>query len=45
MDIEGFEYPVMQSIIDSGVALPLQISMEIHLRRLVINVYFYDYYY
>lgn len=33
MDIEGFEFPVMQSIIDSGELLPLQIAMEIHAVR------------
>ena len=31
MDIEGFEYPVLKSIVDSGENLPLQIAMEFHL--------------
>jgi len=31
MDIEGFEYPVFQSIINSGVNYPLQIAFELHI--------------
>lgn len=34
MDIEGYEFPVLRSIIDSGVNIPLQIAVEIHLDRL-----------
>eukprot|EP00597_Dinobryon_sp_UTEXLB2267_P000664 CAMPEP_0170070144 /NCGR_PEP_ID=MMETSP0019_2-20121128/8551_1 /TAXON_ID=98059 /ORGANISM="Dinobryon sp., Strain UTEXLB2267" /LENGTH=244 /DNA_ID=CAMNT_0010278359 /DNA_START=244 /DNA_END=978 /DNA_ORIENTATION=+ len=30
MDIEGYEFDVMKSIINSGTILPLQIAMEIH---------------
>jgi hypothetical protein len=30
MDVEGTEFAVMRNIIDSNVALPLQISMELH---------------
>jgi len=30
MDIEGYEYAVMQSILNSGKNIPLQIAMEIH---------------
>jgi len=30
MDIEGYEFEVMKSIINSGAILPLQIAMEIH---------------
>jgi len=30
MDIEGYEYAVMQSILSSGKNIPLQIAMEIH---------------
>lgn len=30
MDIEGFEYPVMRAIIESGKNMPLQIAMELH---------------
>jgi len=33
MDIEGYEFPVMKSIIDGGKLLPLQIAMEIHYVR------------
>jgi hypothetical protein len=33
MDIEGYEFPVMISIVNSGVQLPLQIAMELHLER------------
>eukprot|EP01040_Poterioochromonas_malhamensis_P013999 gene13999-15462_t len=33
MDIEGYEYPVLKSIVDSGVFLPLQIAVEIHIIR------------
>lgn len=33
MDIEGYEFPVVRSIIDSGAQLPLQIAMELHLKR------------
>ena len=33
MDIEGYEFPLMRDIIDGGVFLPLQISMEVHLVR------------
>ncbi len=35
MDIEGYEFPVMKSIIDSGVMLPLQIAMEVHYERTI----------
>lgn len=35
MDIEGYEFPVLRSIIDSGVFLPLQIAVEIHVIRWV----------
>eukprot|EP01040_Poterioochromonas_malhamensis_P005459 gene5459-5859_t len=35
MDIEGYEFPVMKSIIDSGVMLPLQIAMEVHYIRVI----------
>ena len=31
MDIEGFEFPVLQSIIESGVSYPLQIAFEMHI--------------
>lgn len=31
MDIEGYEYPVLHSIIDSGENFPLQIAMELHI--------------
>jgi len=31
MDIEGYEFNVMRTIIDSGVHLPLQIAMEMHM--------------
>jgi len=31
MDIEGFEFGVLRSIIDSGKHLPLQIALEVHL--------------
>jgi len=30
MDIEGWEYPVLKQIIDSGKHLPLQIAFELH---------------
>ncbi len=33
MDIEGYEFPVLKSIIDAGIQLPLQISMELHIVR------------
>lgn len=33
MDIEGYEFPVMRSIIDSNINTPLQIAMEVHARR------------
>lgn len=33
MDIEGYEYSVLHSIIDSGEHFPLQIAMELHLNR------------
>ena len=39
MDIEGFEFPVMKSIIDNGRHLPLQIAMEIHTTRIERNAY------
>ena len=31
MDIEGYEFQVLHSIIDSGVRIPLQIALEVHL--------------
>ena len=31
MDIEGFEYGVLRSIIDSGEKYPLQIAFELHI--------------
>ena len=31
MDIEGFEFPAMQAMIDAGYLLPLQIAMELHI--------------
>lgn len=34
MDIEGYEFPSMINIIDSGEKLPLQIAMEIHTERM-----------
>jgi hypothetical protein len=34
MDIEGYEFPVLTSIVNSGIHLPLQIAMEIHQVRL-----------
>jgi len=34
MDIEGYEFPVMRDIIDSGESLPLQIAMELHTERM-----------
>lgn len=37
MDIEGYEIPVMRSIIDSGKDLPLQIAMELHLTKMSDN--------
>ena len=33
MDIEGYEIPVMRSIIDSRVSYPFQIAMEFHLLK------------
>ena len=33
IDVEGYEFPIMQSIIDSGKQLPLQIAMEMHYIR------------
>lgn len=33
MDIEGYEFPVLRSIIDAGNFLPLQIAVEIHYIR------------
>eukprot|EP01040_Poterioochromonas_malhamensis_P004117 gene4117-4408_t len=35
MDIEGYEFPVLRSIVDSGVFLPLQIAVEVHFIRAV----------
>jgi hypothetical protein len=37
MDIEGYEIPVMRSIVDSGKDLPLQIAMELHLLKMSDN--------
>jgi hypothetical protein len=34
MDIEGYEYPVLHSIIDSGENFPLQIAMELHISHI-----------
>jgi hypothetical protein len=34
MDIEGYEFPVLQSIINSGKQLPLQIAVEVHTHRM-----------
>lgn len=31
MDIEGHEYAVLQSIVDSGSLVPMQIAVEVHL--------------
>lgn len=33
MDIEGYEFPVLKSIVDSGKYLPHQIAVEIHTKR------------
>lgn len=33
IDVEGYEFPIMQSIVDSGKYLPLQIAMELHYIR------------
>ena len=33
MDIEGYEFPVLRSIIDAGEYLPLQIAVEVHFIR------------
>ena len=35
MDIEGFEYEVLHSIIDSGENFPLQIAMELHIGGMI----------
>ena len=35
MDIEGYEYQVLHSIIDSGENFPLQIAMELHIGRMI----------
>ena len=43
IDIEGYEFPVIQSIIKSGKQLPLQIAMEIHLIRMEKGKYREDY--
>lgn len=31
MDIEGYEYPVLRSIVESGENFPLQIALELHI--------------
>lgn len=38
MDIEGYEFPVLRSIVDSGVYLPLQIALEVHFIRRINNI-------
>jgi hypothetical protein len=43
IDIEGYEFPVMLSIINSGQQLPLQIAMEIHTMRMEKGAYVSDY--
>jgi hypothetical protein len=43
MDIEGYEFPVMLSIINSGQQLPLQIAMELHTIRMEKGQYVRDY--
>ena len=35
MDIEGYEYQVLHSIIDSGENFPLQIAMELHIGGMI----------
>jgi hypothetical protein len=34
MDIEGYEFPVLSAIVNSGIHLPLQIAVEIHQVRM-----------
>lgn len=42
MDIEGYEFPVLRSIIESGTQLPLQIAAEIHIIRWENGIPVYD---
>jgi len=39
MDIEGYEYQVMKSIINSGYMMPLQIAMEMHFETIDFKKY------
>lgn len=37
MDIEGYEFPVLKSIVDSGVFLPVQIAVEVHIKDRMVG--------